>query len=115
MRGSLIIGFLLSPWPGKRSRRSRRMRSPQFYVSCKGPIAALFAHVVPEVIVEHLRWLDLGRRLSYISSVPGENTKQLDTIYFNRNLLDYFINSAPSEHLPFKPSLRCGLSGNIPM
>ena len=38
MPGSLTIGPLWSPWRGKRSRHSRRMRNPQFYVSGKMPI-----------------------------------------------------------------------------
>ena len=35
MPGSLTSGFLWSRWRGKRSRHSRRMRNPQFYVSGK--------------------------------------------------------------------------------
>ena len=38
MPGSLTSGFLWSRWWGKRSRHSRRMRKPQFYVSGKRPI-----------------------------------------------------------------------------
>ena len=38
MPGSLTIGFLWSRWRGKRSRHSRRMRNPQFYVSGQRPI-----------------------------------------------------------------------------
>ena len=37
MRGSLTSGFLRSRWRGKRSRHSRRMRNPQFFVSGKRP------------------------------------------------------------------------------
>ena len=40
MPGSLTSGFLWSRWRGKRSRHSRRMRSPQFYVSGKRPMPA---------------------------------------------------------------------------
>ena len=36
--GLLTSGFLWSRWRGKRSRHSRRMRNPQFYVSDKRPI-----------------------------------------------------------------------------
>ena len=36
--GSLISGFLWNQWRGKRSRHSRRMRNPQFYVSGKRPM-----------------------------------------------------------------------------
>ena len=38
MPGSLPSGFLWSRWRGKRSRHSRRMLNPQFYVSGKRPI-----------------------------------------------------------------------------
>ena len=41
MPGSLTGGFLWSQWRGKRSRHSRRMRSPHFYVSGKRPINRL--------------------------------------------------------------------------
>ena len=39
MPGSLTCGFLWFRWRGKRSRHSRRMRNPRFYVSVKRPIA----------------------------------------------------------------------------
>ena len=39
MPGSLTSGFRQSWWRGKRSRHSRRMRKPQFYVSGKRPMA----------------------------------------------------------------------------
>ena len=35
---SLTSGFLWSRWRGKRSRHSRRMRNPQFYISGKRPM-----------------------------------------------------------------------------
>ena len=38
MTGSLTSGFLWRRWRGKRSRHSRRMRNPQFYISGKKPI-----------------------------------------------------------------------------
>ena len=38
MPGSLTSGFLWSRWWGKRSRHSRRMHNPQFYVSGKRPM-----------------------------------------------------------------------------
>ena len=41
MPGSLNIGFLWSRWRGKRSRHSRRMRNPQFYVSGNRPMSIL--------------------------------------------------------------------------
>ena len=39
MPGSLTSGFLWSRWREKRSRHSRRMRNPQFYVSGKRPMS----------------------------------------------------------------------------
>ena len=38
MPGSLTSGFHSNRWRGKRSRHSRRMRKPQFYVSGKRPM-----------------------------------------------------------------------------
>ena len=38
--GSLTSGFLWSRWRRKRSRHSRRMRNPQFFVSGKRPITS---------------------------------------------------------------------------
>ena len=38
MPGSLTIGFLWRRWRGNRSRNSRRMRNPQFYVSGERPV-----------------------------------------------------------------------------
>ena len=39
MPASLTSCFLWSRWRGKRSRHSRRMRNPQFYVSGKRPMS----------------------------------------------------------------------------
>ena len=41
MPGSLNCVFLWSWWRGKRSRHSRRMRNPQFYVSGKRPMRSM--------------------------------------------------------------------------
>ena len=43
MPGSLTSGFLWSRWRGKRSRHSRRMCSPKFYVSGKRPMKQEFS------------------------------------------------------------------------
>ena len=48
MAGSLTSGFLWSRWRGKCSRHSRRMRNPQFYGSCKRPIAASTSNINTE-------------------------------------------------------------------
>ena len=45
MSGSLTSGFLRSRWRGKRSRHSRRMHNPQFYVSGKKSMVLFPAHV----------------------------------------------------------------------
>ena len=42
MPGSLTSGFLWSRWWGKRSRQSRRMHNPQFYVSGERPIMIIW-------------------------------------------------------------------------
>ena len=44
MPGSLNSGFLWSWWRGKRSRHSRRMRNPQFYVSGERSIPKTILH-----------------------------------------------------------------------
>ena len=51
MPGSLTSGFLWSRWRGKRSRHSRRMRNPQFYISGKRPM--LDALIVCLSILHH--------------------------------------------------------------
>ena len=53
MSGSLTSDFLSSRWRGKRSRHSRSMRDPQFYVSCKRPM------IVP-IISSAIWWLREG-------------------------------------------------------
>ena len=45
MLGSLTSGFLWSRWRGKRSRHSRRMRNPPFYVSGKRPIEGVISNL----------------------------------------------------------------------
>ena len=47
MPGSLISCFLWSQWRGKRSRHSRCMRNPQFYVSSKRPIQSQAVTTLP--------------------------------------------------------------------
>ena len=46
MPGSLTSGFLWSQWWGKRSRHSRRMHNPQFYVSGKRPMITSLTRVI---------------------------------------------------------------------
>ena len=59
MPGSLTSGFLWSRWRGKRSRHSRRMRNPQFYVSGKRPMQWFMSyHVILDHIITapHRKW-----------------------------------------------------------
>ena len=50
MPGSPTSGFLWSQWRGKRSRHSRRMRNPPFWVSAKRPIETLrYVTLVPTI------------------------------------------------------------------
>ena len=49
MPGSLTSGLLWSWWRRKRSRHSRRIRNPQFYVSGKRPLATSPALVVRSI------------------------------------------------------------------
>ena len=56
MPGSLKSGFLWSWWRGKRSRHSRRMRNPKFYVSGKRPMA--FHLLVTESLLDQCRLID---------------------------------------------------------
>ena len=46
MPGSLTSGFLWSRWRWKRSRHSRRMRNPQFYVSGKRPMVEVARNII---------------------------------------------------------------------
>ena len=55
MRGSLTSGFLWSQWWGKRSLHFRRMPNPQFYVSCKRPIACPPMCALVSVVVEYFQ------------------------------------------------------------
>ena len=58
MPGSLTSVFLWSQWRGKRSRHSRRMRKPQFYVSSKRPIGPIQAAVCQSERLRRCRDMD---------------------------------------------------------
>ena len=51
MPGTVTSGFVWNRWRGKRSRHSRHMRKPQFYVSGKRPMERLSACFVPFFIL----------------------------------------------------------------
>ena len=71
MSGSLTNGFLWSRWRGKRSRHSRRMRNPQFYVSDKRPMASrLFGGKLKQSWIS-VNWI-LGNKFQ---SNLNQNTK----------------------------------------
>ena len=46
MPGSLTSGFLWNRWRGKRSRHSRCMRNPRFYVSSKRPMESVIMCII---------------------------------------------------------------------
>ena len=62
MPGLLTSGFFWSRWRGKRSRHSRRMRKPQFYVSGRRPI--------------ELRWLGHGLAFAIMRVFCFRNGRQ---------------------------------------
>ena len=62
MQGSLTSSFLWSWWRGKRSRHSRCMRNPQFYVSGKRPITREY------VKESSAYWFSLTLHLEYWST-----------------------------------------------
>ena len=78
--GSLTNGFLWVQWQGKRSRHTRRMCNPQFYVSGKRPITlrSCERHIVSphwsfDCLVNNLCWPTSKRHqsLHYLAFVRG--------------------------------------------
>ena len=90
--GTLSNGFPWSRWRGKRSRHSRRMRNPQFYVSDKRPMVLKLRiqviHVVPytrfmytpSLVVQTSSWL------SFLYAVDDLGPFLLAWINFNTNM-----------------------------
>ena len=70
MPGSLTSGFLWNQWRGKRSRHSRRMRNPQFYVSGKRPM-----YLYPVIIKCNGQWGEVTNRRTQLSSVMTHRSK----------------------------------------
>ena len=65
MPGALTSGLLWSRWRGKRSRHSRRMHSPQLYVSGKRHIIIFFVgHYITSPFVMPLRGYSLRLKVS---------------------------------------------------
>ena len=82
MPGSMISCFLWSRWRGKRSRQSRRMRNPQFYVSGKRPIWLNPKHMSKIIHYQtakfrNLMYNDLGAFCMHTQNTPWlyENVK----------------------------------------
>ena len=67
MSGSLTSGFLWSRCRGKRSRHSRRMRNPQFYVSGKRPMGHATLTTIIETIIQLLSHRYTVTRISCLS------------------------------------------------
>ena len=63
MPGSLFSGFLWSRWREKRSRHSRCMRNPQFYVAGKRPIGHLVIHLAIMKVQSKTVFLDTEPRV----------------------------------------------------
>ena len=57
MPWSLTSGCILSRWRGKRSRHSRRMRNPQFYVSGKRPMVRVCHSSAHTIYREYMKSL----------------------------------------------------------
>ena len=90
MPGSLTSGFLENGWLGKRSRHSRRMRNPHFYVSVKRPIERTW-------VVEKYQYIHFNfhyRRPVYlkfpVSNIPAATIleKSIHTSWMLRNYLE---------------------------
>ena len=74
MPGSLISGFLWSWWRRKRSRHSRRMRNPQFYVSGKRPmwlVDTALCQCLEEVWIQWFRGSVIFCFLHWIKTIGG--------------------------------------------
>ena len=93
MSGSLTSGFLWSRWRGKRSRHSRRMRNPQFYVSGKRPMGRMQMASLCSILQGYwLPWdsrcrimLNFGRRRTYTminQGVMWDGMGILETSFF---------------------------------
>ena len=66
MPGSPTSGFHWSRWPGKRSRHSRRMRNPQFYVSDRRPMTSTCKTVIAKLDLPQKLWGAYAERLRHI-------------------------------------------------
>ena len=89
MPGSLTGGFHWSRWWGKRSRHSRRLRNPQFYVSGKRPMLRCIprCHSVSDICVWlsylfqrwHLTSEDMSRAILINTLRPRKMAVNLQT------------------------------------
>ena len=93
MPGSLTSSFIWSRWRGKRSRHSRRMRNPQFYVSGKRPMVGEnyvvcawteLEVVMPPWVRAVTTKLSLGQSCHFNSSAPGRHGRHFtDNIFIH--------------------------------
>ena len=101
MLGSITSGFLLNRFWGKRSRHSRRMRNPQFYISGKRPIPVvsrdLFIYVLQcwftsngaTVRSPQCQRSNLKGNVMSTDSKPRPNTKRSHRVHISWDQLLY--------------------------
>ena len=79
MPGLLTSGFLWSPWWGKRSRHSRRMRNRQFYVPGKRPMAIspFIKTQSSDVMAENDIWFQTAKFVGPTWGPPGSSRPQM--------------------------------------
>ena len=94
MPGSLTSGFLWTRWRGKRSRHSRRMRNPQFYVPGKKPMTNAWWLVVAGLILLQ----PLMRQLASDGRCDCLSVSQNWSLYFSLFRRAYFWMSCCDLH-----------------
>ena len=83
MSGSITSGFRLSWWRGKRSRHSRRMRNPQFYLSDKTPMEFQPVHVTSSCVVMAVVYqMSINVMVPRIAQTTVMNSSILDVVRY---------------------------------
>ena len=102
MPGSLTSGFLWIRWRGKRSRHSRRMCNPQFYVSGKRPMTwhcMLYTSNFHNSI-DCLRWCNYITMTSQRRDSTAQSRQNKDsTLQWRHNGRDSVSNHQPHDCL----------------
>ena len=95
MLGSITSGFLWSRWRGKRSRHSRRMRNPQFYVSGKRPMTYLNAGTYHRQHSDNGNKLQLSRDLYDATDRMWcyNDSRHTNTEKYYNNGTDWFLRT----------------------